>query len=152
MKLTKYHYHTLVIKDMSQMMEFKRQLIFLKIVSQVVILQSSNINEVNRVILNLFFLQKEFTCIKGTKGTKMQPSTGIKAIKKHRNVNKRISNFFKCIKTLLFFYFCLLICILFFLCVQNLFVKKAQIDTIYAISKNVRNTQGRVLLLESCML
>ena len=123
MKLTKYHYHTLVIKDMSQMMEFKRQLIFLKIVSQVVILQSSNINEVNRVILNLFFLQKEFTCIKGTKGTKMQPSTGIKAIKKHRNVNKRISNFFKCIKTLLFFIFVCLFAFCSF-CACRIFLQK----------------------------
>ena len=32
MKLTKYHYHALMIKDMSQMMEFILWLIFIKIV------------------------------------------------------------------------------------------------------------------------
>ena len=36
MKLTKYLCHVLTIKDMCQMMEFVRWLIFIKIVSQVV--------------------------------------------------------------------------------------------------------------------
>ena len=37
MKLTKYVCHVLTIKDMCQMMEFVRWLIFIKVVSQVVI-------------------------------------------------------------------------------------------------------------------
>ena len=36
MKLTKYLYHVLTIKDMCQMMEFIRWLIFIKIVLQAV--------------------------------------------------------------------------------------------------------------------
>ena len=36
MKLTKYHYHVLMIKDMCQMMEFILWLIFIKIVLRVV--------------------------------------------------------------------------------------------------------------------
>ena len=36
MKLTKYLYHVLMVKDLCQMMEFVRWLIFIKIVSQVV--------------------------------------------------------------------------------------------------------------------
>ena len=40
------------------------------------------------------FLQKDFTGIKERKGTKIQPSKDIKGIKKHKNVNKHISNFF----------------------------------------------------------
>ena len=37
MKLTKYDYHVLMIKDMCQMTEFTLQLIFIKMVSQIVI-------------------------------------------------------------------------------------------------------------------
>ena len=36
MKLTEYLYHVLMIKDMCQMMEFVRWLIFIKILSQAV--------------------------------------------------------------------------------------------------------------------
>ena len=39
MKLIKYLYHVLTIKDTCQMMEFVRWLIFIKIVSQVVEIQ-----------------------------------------------------------------------------------------------------------------
>ena len=34
MKLTKYHYHVMMIKDLFQMMEFTRWLILIKIVLQ----------------------------------------------------------------------------------------------------------------------
>ena len=40
------------------------------------------------------FQQKDFTRVKETKGTKMQPSKDIKGIKKPKNINKHISNFF----------------------------------------------------------
>ena len=36
MKLTKYHYHVLMIKDLFKMMRFMRVLIFIKILLQVV--------------------------------------------------------------------------------------------------------------------
>ena len=40
------------------------------------------------------FQQKDFTRVKETKGTKMQPSKDIKGIKKPKNINKHISNLF----------------------------------------------------------
>ena len=46
MKLTRYNYHTLMIKDMSQMMEFIPWLIFIKIVI------ISNNNNKKIVIIN----------------------------------------------------------------------------------------------------
>ena len=63
------------------------------------------------------FQQKDFTRVKETKGTKMQSSKDIKGIKKPKNINKHISNFFpmvfRRVKTLPFFIF---VCLFTFLC------------------------------------
>ena len=88
MKLTKYHYHVLTVKDLFWMMEFIRLLIFIKIViikkdydhrkilwswKNIAIMEKycddwnlSNTHEVIKTVLN-FSLQKYFTHIKSIK-------------------------------------------------------------------------------------
>ena len=57
---------------------------------------SSSVNEVIRAVLNLlFFLRKDLTRTKSTKAPKApKAQKGQKSTKKHKNANKRISNFF----------------------------------------------------------
>ena len=47
----------------------------------VYIVRSSNVNEVIRVVLNCFFLRKDFARTKSTKSTKTQPSKSTKHYK-----------------------------------------------------------------------
>ena len=91
---------------------------------------SSNVNEViEQFQIFSFFYEKILHAQKAQKVQKCNQAKAQKAHKKHKKANKRISDFsplrcFLCAYKRCLFCFCSLICVLCFLRLQNLFVKK----------------------------